>query len=178
MKTTSTILCLLFSVALTAQVTNLPTVLQVNDNGENAFSVVPKQLSYDGSNRVYIRTADDQIAIYGNDFTPVKSITITPTRYEEYYTIKNAVVTISLVTPNVIFNFSDQSLMELLLYDEVQNSYIYTYSIPTSWTEDSIKTYLERDGNKIVSIKNHPNGDGIWFIPDMEEYEADNIVLP
>ena len=173
MKTTSTILCLLFSVALTAQVTNLPTVLQVNDNGENAFSVVPKQLSYDGSNRVYIRTADDQIAIYGNDFTPVKSITITPTRYEEYYTIKNAVVTISLVTPNVIFNFSDQSLMELLLYDEVQNSYIYTYSIPTSWTEDSIKTYLERDGNKIVSIKNHPNGDGIWFIPDMEEYEAD-----
>ena len=64
MKTTSTILCLLFSVALTAQVTNLPTVLQVNDEGENAFSVVPKQLSYDGSNRVYIRTADDQIAIY------------------------------------------------------------------------------------------------------------------
>ena len=38
MKTTSTLLCLLFSVALTAQVTNLPTVLQVNDEGENAFS--------------------------------------------------------------------------------------------------------------------------------------------
>lgn len=173
MKTKSTLLCLLFSVALTAQVTNLPTVLQVNNAGEG-FRVVPKQLSYDGSNRVYIRTADDQVAIYSNDLTPVKSITITPTRYEEYHTIKNAVVTISLVTPNVIFDFSDQLLMELLLYyDEVQNSYIYTYSIPTSWTEDSIKTYLERDGNKIVSIKNHPNGDGIWFIPDMEEYEAD-----
>lgn len=78
MKIKFILLCLLFSVALTAQVTNLPTVLQVNDEG-NAFNVVPKQLSYDGSNRVYIRTADDQVAIYGNDFTPVKSFNITPT---------------------------------------------------------------------------------------------------
>lgn len=87
MKIKFILLCLLFSVALTAQVTNLPTVLQVNDEG-NTFNVVPKQLSYDGSNRVYIRTADDQVAIYGNDFTPVKSFNITPT-YSEGNSIRN-----------------------------------------------------------------------------------------
>ena len=108
MKTTSTILCLLFSVALTAQVTNLPTVLQVNDEGVNAFSVVPKQLSYDGSNRVYIRTADDQIAIYGNDFTPVKSITITPTRTEEIRITKEREVTVTVNTEdNVTFEYGE-----------------------------------------------------------------------
>lgn len=89
-KTKSTLLCLLFSVALTAQVTNLPTVLQ-----GDAFSVVPKQLSYDGSNRVYIRTADDQVAIYGNDFTPVKSFNITPTYDESIHIYKERTVTVT-----------------------------------------------------------------------------------
>ena len=103
MKTTSTLLCLLFSVALTAQVTNLPTVLQVNDQGENAFSVVPKQLSYDGSNRVYIRTADDQVAIYGNDFTPVKSFNITPTYSEGISINKERTVTVT-VTPGELIS--------------------------------------------------------------------------
>ena len=102
MKTKFTLLCLLFSVALTAQVTNLPTVLQVNDEGENAFSVMPKQLSYDGSNRVYIRTADDQVAIYGNDFTPVKSIDITPTRYEETTITKEREVTVTITPGELI----------------------------------------------------------------------------
>lgn len=95
MKIKFILLCLLFSVALTAQVTNLPTVLQVNDEG-NAFNVVPKQLSYDGSNRVYIRTADDQVAIYGNDFTPVKSFNITPTYTEENIIYKERTVTVTV----------------------------------------------------------------------------------
>lgn len=129
MKTTSTILCLLFSVALTAQVTNLPTVLQVNDKTENAFSVVPKELSYDGSNRVYIRTADDQIAIYGNDFTPVKSITISPTRYEEVRIRKEREVTVTvtsgeLISSNVIWNASYLQL-EVLSSEYEANIFIF-----------------------------------------------------
>jgi hypothetical protein len=94
-KTKSILLCLLFSVALTAQVTNLPTILQVNDE-YNAFNVVPKQVSYDGSNRVNIRTADDQVAIYGNDFTPVKSFNITPTYYESINIYKERTVKVTV----------------------------------------------------------------------------------
>lgn len=177
MKTTSTILCLLFSVALTAQVTNLPTVLQVNDEGENAFSVVPKQLSYDGSNRVYIRTADDQIAIYDNDFTPVKSITITPTRSEEIHITKEREVTVTvthgeLISSNVVLSDYNTLLIELRFFNEI-TGYTYTYNVPTLWTEDSVKTYLETQENLIItSITSHPDG-GILFTYDMDAYQAD-----
>lgn len=177
MKTTSTLLCLLFSVALTAQVTNLPTVLQVNDEDENAFNVVPKQLSYDGSNRVYIRTADDQIAIYGNDFTPVKSITITPTLYEEIHITKEREVTVTvtpgeLISSNVVLYDYNTSLIELRFYNEI-TGYTYTYNVPTLWTEDSVKTYLETQENLIItSITSHPDG-GILFTYDMDAYQAD-----
>ena len=176
MKTTSTLLCLLFSVALTAQVTNLPTVLQVNDKGENAFSVVPKQLSYDGSNRVYIRTADDQIAIYGNDFTPVK-FTITPTRTEGIRILKEREVTLTvtpgeLISSNVVVYDYNTSLIELRFFNEI-TGYTYTYNVPTLWTEDSVKTYLETQENLIItSVTSHPDG-GILFIYDMDAYQAD-----
>lgn len=134
MKTTSTILCLLFSVALTAQVTNLPTVLQVNDKTENAFSVVPKELSYDGSNLVYIRTADDQIAIYGNDFTPVKSITITPTCEKEIHITKEREVAVTvtpgeLISSNVVLYDYDTSLKILYFYNEITGEYTSTYNV-------------------------------------------------
>ena len=177
MKTTSTILCLLFSVALTAQVTNLPTVLQVNDEDENAFNVVPKQLSYDGSNRVYIRTADDQVAIYGNDFTPVKSFNITPTYNEDIYINKERTVTVTvtpgeLISSNVVVYDYNTSLIELRFYNEI-TGYTYTYNVPTLWTEDSVKMYLETQENLIItSITSHPDG-GILFTYDMDAYQAD-----
>ena len=179
MKTTSTILCLLFSVALTAQVTNLPTVLQVNDKTENAFSVVPKELSYDGSNRVYIRTADDQIAIYGNDFTPVKSITISPTRYEEVRIRKEREVTVTvtsgeLISSNVIWNASYLQLEVLSSeYDYESGEYIYIYEVPSTWTENDMKSHLESANNiTIVSVTPHPEG-GVWFFYNMDEYYVD-----
>mgnify|MGYP002517156757 CR=1 FL=1 len=178
MKTTSTILCLLFSVALTAQVTNLPTVLQVNDKTENAFSVVPKELSYDGSNLVYIRTADDQIAIYDNDFTPVKSITITPTCEKEIHITKEREVAVTvtpgeLISSNVVLYDYDTSLKILYFYNEITGEYTSTYNVPTLWTEDSVKMYLETQENLIItSITSHPDG-GILFTYDMDAYQAD-----
>ena len=177
MKTTFTLFCLLFSVALTAQVTNLPTVLQVNDEDENAFNVVPKQLSYDGSNRVYIRTADDQVAIYGNDFTPVKSFNIIPTYNEDIYINKERTVTVTvtpgeLISSNVVVYDYNTSLIELRFYNEIAG-YTYTYNVPTLWTEDSVKTYLETQENLIItSITSHPDG-GILFTYDMDAYQAD-----
>ena len=176
MKTKFTLLCLLFSVALTAQVTNLPTVLQVNNEGGNAISVMPKQLSYDGSNRVYIRTADDQVAIYGNDFTPVKSITITPTCYKGSQIEKEATVTISLVTENVIYDNSYNDIHLQVLYlanDPETGEAIYSDEVPDSWTNEDMKSYLERGGDRrIVSISTHPEG-GTWFFYDMADYQAD-----
>lgn len=178
MKTTSTILCLLFSVALTAQVTNLPTVLQVNDEGENAFNVVPKQLSYDGSNRVYIRTADDQVAIYGNDFTPVKSFNITPTYNEDIYINKERTVTVTvtpgeLISSNVVVEYTYTYLTQIYLFNEETQEGYYTYDVPASWTENDMKTYLENQYEKtIVSVTPHPEG-GWVFVYDMEMYQPD-----
>ncbi len=178
MKTISTLLCLLFSVALTAQVTSLPTVLQVNDETENAFSVVPKELSYDGSNRVYIRTADDQIAIYGNDFTPVKSITISPTRYEDVRIRKEREVTVTvtpgeLISSNVVVDYTYTNLTLIYLFNEETQEWHYTYDIPASWTENDMKTYLENQEKKtIVSVTPHPEG-GWVFVYDMEMYQPD-----
>lgn len=178
MKTTSTILCLLFSVALTAQVTNLPTVLQVNDKTENAFSVVPKELSYDGSNRVYIRTADDQIAIYGNDFTPVKSITISPTHYKEVRIRKEREVTVTvthgeLISSNVVVNYTYTNLKQIYLFNEETQEGYYTYDVPAAWTENDMKTYLENQDEKtIVSVTPHPEG-GWVFVYDMDMYQPD-----
>ena len=178
MKIKFILLCLLFSVALTAQVTNLPTVLQINDVSENAFNVVPKQLSYDGSNRVYIRTADDQVAIYGNDFTPVKSFNITPT-YQELISInKERTVTVTvtpgkLISSNVVVDRTSTSLHELRLFNEETQEWNYTYDVPASWTENDMKTYLEnREEITIVSVTSHPDG-GIMFIYDMDAYQAD-----
>lgn len=178
MKTTSTLLCLLFSVALTAQVTNLPTVLQVNDEGENAFSVVPKQLSYDGSNRVYIRTADDQVAIYGNDFTPVKAFNITPTYHENIYINKERTVTVTvtpgeLISSNVVVDHTYTYLKQIYLFNEETQEGYYTYDVPASWTENDMKTYLEnQDETTIVSVTPHPEG-GWVFVYDMEMYQPD-----
>lgn len=123
MKIKFILLCLLFSVALTAQVTNLPTVLQVNDEDENPFNVVPKQLSYDGSNRVYIRTADDQVAIYGNDFTPVKSFNITPTYHEWISFNKERTVTVTVnAEDEVTFEYGEwvesRTIKEVYAEDE------------------------------------------------------------
>ena len=178
MKTTSTLLCLLFSVALTAQVTNLPTVLQVNDKGENAFNVVPKQLSYDGSNRVYIRTADDQVAIYGNDFTPVRSFNITPTYNEDIHINKERTVTVTvtpgeLISSNVVVYDTYTNLREIYLFNEETQEGYYTYDVPASWTENDMKTYLEnQDETTIVSVTPHPEG-GWVFVYDMEMYQPD-----
>lgn len=178
MKTTSTILCLLFSVALTARVTNLPTVLQVNDKTENAFSVVPKELSYDGSNRVYIRTADDQVAIYGNDFTPVKAFNITPTYYKNIHINKERTVTVTvtpgeLISSNVVVDHTYTNLKQIYLFNEETQEGYYTYDVPASWTENDMKTYLENQDEKtIVSVTPHPEG-GWVFVYDMEMYQPD-----
>ena len=177
MKIKFILLCLLFSVALTAQVTNLPTVLQVNDEG-NAFNVVPKQLSYDGSNRVYIRTADDQVAIYGNDFTPVKSFNITPTYHEWININKERTVTVTvtpgkLISSNVVVYETGTSLLKIYLFNEETQEGYYTYDVPASWTENDMKTYLENQNERtIVSVTPHPEG-GWVFVCDMDMYEPD-----
>jgi hypothetical protein len=145
MKIKFILLCLLFSVALTAQVTNLPTVLQVNDEDENAFNVVPKQLSYDGSNRVYIRTADDQVAIYGNDFTPVKSFNITPTYYEWISFNKERTVTVTV-------NAEDEVTFE---YGE----WVETSTIKEVYAQNEGIGFFDYDSQSIGNLDEY--GDGI-----------------
>ncbi len=163
MKAKLTFLSLLFSVALLAQVTNLPTIFNVGEEGISAFDVIPQSLSYDGSNRVYIRTADDEVAIYSNDLTLVKSFAINPTRRVDITIDKSRTVTRDgVISENVVFESSDLQVQEIYGSE--------TGKAPDNWTNDDMKLYIEGIyGVTIVSIKLHPE-DGTWFIYDMADY--------
>ena len=180
MKTKLTISCLFLSTMLMAQVSNLPTVFNLNNeryvSGVSAFGVVPSSLSYDGSNRVYIRSDDNQVAIYSNAFTPVKSFNITPTLNGYVVIGMERTVTISvtggeLISENIVVWDGDLSLIEI-------NG---DYNVPSTWGETEIKNFLETNREEyaglgfngtITEIKPQPNG-GTWFIYDMDAYTID-----
>ena len=132
MKTKLTIFSLLFSSVLMAQVANLPTVLNMNEGAKSShlFGVVPASISYDGSNRVYIRTATDQVGIYTNNFTPVKQINITPNYYggQSRHATREVTVTVTFgnVTRTQISPSSNPYVIEEY-YDEERGGYIYIY---------------------------------------------------
>jgi hypothetical protein len=111
-----------------------------------------------------------------SSFTPVKSITITPTCYKESHIEKEATVTISLVTENIIYDNSYNNIHLQVLYlanDPETGEAIYSDEVPDSWTNEDMKSYLERGGDRrIVSISTHPEG-GTWFFYDMADYQAD-----
>ena len=187
MRTKLILLCFLFSTLLTAQVNNLPTVLNINGAKEKStavmFGVVPASLSYDGTNRIYIRTADDQVAIYGSSFTPVKQFNISP-NYEGYQyrkATREVTVTVTggeLIKENlVIETWSDKNLVELYLNCSGAGDCERTYKVPDSWTNDDIIDYLENgevgyNVSKITSTKPYPDG-GTMFIWDMEAFHPD-----
>ena len=180
MKTKLTISCLLLSATLMAQVSNLPTVLNVNNeryvSGVSAFGVVPSSLSYDGSNRVYVRSDDNQVAIYSNAFTPVKSFNITPTLNGYVVIGMERTVTVSvtggeLISENIVVWDGD------LMLEEINGS----YTVPAGWGGTEIKNFLETNSEEyaglgfngtIIEIKPQPNG-GTWFIYDMDAYTID-----
>lgn len=62
---------LLTTATTNAQVDNNPTIFNIDRGG--VINVIPKPLSYDGTNRVYVFNSDKQVTIYSNDFTPIKS---------------------------------------------------------------------------------------------------------
>lgn len=186
MKTKLTMSCLLLSATLMAQVSNLPTVLNLNENNryyESAFGVVPSSLSYDGSNRVYIRTDDNQVAIYSNAFAPVKSFSITPTLggYVVIGMERTVTVTVTggeLITEKLeIETWHDKNLLELYL-NCTEEGCETTFNVPETWTEDDIKNYLENginvwgDVDTIIATQPYPEG-GTMFIWDMEAFYAD-----
>lgn len=176
-KFTFSILCLLFSVMLSAQVTNLPTVLNINEELESyyLFGIVPTSLSHDGTNRVYIRTAADQVAIYTNDFTPVKQFNITPTYagYQLRPASREVSVTITYgeVSKSDSYWNSDPSYI-YSYYDEGEGRNIYIYEIPDTWSNMDIAQHiLESDGHSILSIET--TGDGVVFFLDYDLYRQD-----
>lgn len=62
---------LLTTATTNAQVDNNPTIFNIDRGG--VINVIPKPLSYDGTNRVYVFNSDKQVTIYSNDFIPIKS---------------------------------------------------------------------------------------------------------
>ncbi len=177
--------CLMFGTMLTAQVTNLPTVLNINGDYDDKstsmmFGIVPTSLSYDGTNRVYIRTADDQVAIYSNAFAPVKQFNILANYQGSQYRRATREVTVT-VTGGELINeklvmetWHDKNLVELYLNctnNDGEESCEHTYNVPESWTENDVKNYLENI-KTIISVQSYPEG-GKMFIWDMEAFYAD-----
>ena len=170
-----------------AQVTNLPTVLNMNEGVKSShlFGVVPASLSYDGTNRVYIRTATDQVGIYTNNFTPVKQINITPTydSGQSRHATREVNVTISYGQVTRTEISPDNSPNNIYYYDETSGEYIDTYEIPSAWTNMDIAQYLQQRNEKaIVRIENVE--EGTLFIPDWDltlpdgEYNTSYYYLP
>lgn len=155
MKTKLTISCILLSATLMAQVSNLPTVLNLNERIEEyGYGVVPKSLSYDGNNRVYIRLEDDLVGIYSNTFSPIKQFVITPTYRSD------VAETQEIANEYATFRFSGSK-------DPLQG-------IPSTWTDEDVKNFLDTassypfDGSiTILSYRPHPEG-GTMFVPDMD----------
>ena len=189
MKTKFISACLLFSATLMAQVSNLPTVLNVNTDNrytDRVFGVVPSSLSYDGSNRVYVRTADDEVAVYSNAFAPVKSFNITPTHGGYVEVLLERTVTASvtggeLINSNLTVWDGDLNLIPIDCEEQTGDC---SYDVPATWTENDVKSFLESDQNpwretgnlqesgSITQTKENPNG-GVWFLFDMRDYYAD-----
>lgn len=155
MKTKLTISCILLSATLMAQVSNLPTVLNLNERIEEyGYGVVPKSLSYDGNNRVYIRLEDDLVGIYSNTFSPIKQFVITPTYRSD------VAETQEIASEYATFLFSGSK-------DPLQD-------IPSTWTDEEVKNFLDTvssypfDGSiTILSYRPHPEG-GTMFVPDID----------
>lgn len=170
-------MCLTLSIMLTAQVTNLPTILNGNGGAEdymfNMFGIVPTSLAYDGTNRVYIRTAEDKVAIYANDFTPVKQFDIVATYDGWKSSPMSREVTVIVTYGNVsISDTYTSSAHQISYYDETISDYVYTYEVPSDWTNMDIAQYLQQYyGKNIARIENIE--DGTLFIFDYDLYEPD-----
>ena len=197
MKTKLTFACLLFSATLMAQVSNLPTVFNLNNerhvSGVSAFGVVPSSLSYDGSNRVYIRSDDNQVAIYSNAFTPVKSFNITPTLNGYVVIGMERTVTVSVTggeqtgSGNVISSYDDSGLQVVPIgstNNDQTGVTTYDYNVPSTWNETDVKNFLESPQNMlkgasavngVITITSTipASQGGIFFIYDIEPLTPD-----
>ena len=158
MKTKLTFVCLLFSASLMAQVSNLPTILNISEetvaNKRDAFGIVPTSLSFDGSNRVYIRLDENNIGIYSNTFSPVKQFIITPTYSSDIPETQE------IASEYATFSYSGDKNASF-------------QDVPLTWSDEDVKNYLDTvssypyDGSiTILSYKPHPEG-GTMFVPDM-----------
>lgn len=178
MRKFMTFSCLVCSLMLTAQITNLPTVLNLNadhEDGSRAFGIVPTSLSYDGTNRVYIRTADDQVAIYTNGFAPVKQFNISPNvnSYQMRPATREVTVTVTYgeVSKDYGYISSDPTWIDVY-YDETRGDQIYTYEIPATWTNMDIAQMLQnRHSCPVLRIE--ATEEGTIFFQDRELYRED-----
>ena len=177
MKTRLTFACLVLSLTTMAQVSNLPTVLNTSDYvNEFGYGVVPQSLSFDGTNRVYIRTADDQVAIYSNAFTPVKAFSITPTWSNERRVEAERTVTVTVTGGeetgrSVVCEWQGVGGLLVVYYqnDEAQ------FNIPDNWNNDSITKCLTQTIHRYPTISNIvTSGDSIFFIPDWDLFTPDH----
>lgn len=178
MRKFMTFSCLLCSLMLPAQITNLPTILNLNsdqEDGGRAFGIVPTSLSYDGTNRVYIRTADDQVAIYTNGFAPVKQFNISPNDhgYQMRPATREVTVTVTYgeVSKDYLGISSDPTSIDDY-YDETKGEYIYTYEIPATWTNTDIAQMLQTRQNYPI-LRIEATEEGTIFFQDRELYRED-----
>lgn len=166
MKTKLTFACLALSLATMAQVSNQPTVFNISEYVEEyGYGIVPQSLSFDGTNRVYIRTADEQVAIYSNAFTPVKSFSITPIWSNERRVEAERTVTVTVTGGeetgrSVVCEWQNVGGLLVVYYQDGEAQ----YNIPNNWNNDSITKCLTQTIHRYPSISNIiTSGDSIFF---------------
>lgn len=177
MKTKLTLACLALSLATMAQVSNQPTVFNISEYVEEyGYGIVPQSLSFDGTNRVYIRTADEQVAIYSNAFTPVKSFSITPIWSNERRVEAERTVTVTVTGGeetgrSVVCEWQNVGGLLVVYYQDGEAQ----YNIPNNWNNDSITKCLTQTIHRYPSSSNIiTSGDSIFFIPDWDLYTPDH----
>ena len=170
MKTKLTIACLLFNIILMAQVTTTPVTLHSNGEwGEGQpFGVIPKSFSYDGTNRVYL-VENNQVSIYSNAFSPIRSFSIEPNTCNEESRI---IVTERRETIGKIVKKDRQSYTDgpLPISYEENGESVTTDQIPSNWTLADIIAYLANNQYYNVAETRSSDGTTIYLSSRENDY--------
>ena len=163
MKTKLTFACLLFSATLMAQVeTTTPIIVSGNlRDGIWDITVIPQEFSYNKDNRICIRTAENEVAVYNNNFERVKLLNVSPVFGEQVsiYEERQFLGTV-VYEDGALYG----SAIEIVLFDSNNNQVGTSEYIPEGWTSEDIISYLQNHHiGSPVTTRTREDGTIIYF---------------
>lgn len=161
MKTKLTLMCLTLSAMMMAQVNDNPVTIKTDIGwylDGHPFDIIPKSLSYDGSNRV-IMIGENQAEVYSNAFEFVRRFVYEPTICNEESRIKVIEQTTAIGTQTVQI-YSRESQQEISYEDD--KGWNYSNYFPESWTLQQKVDYVGTIGyGEVLSYNTNEVGEVI-----------------